>query len=641
VITGYAHALRELGIPDQGEGPQVAASQFLDWLAATSQPWLVVLDGVRDPAALEDNWPRGAAGRVLVTTERPGTAAQAPNPRVVPLGAFSPREALGFLSVSLRGDPDQRIGAVDLAKDLGFLPVTLGQAAACIAETGMDCRHYRARWAERGQHPALAAAGGEVTGMAAAWSLSAELADRLPPAGLAGRALALISMLAPGGIPAAVLTSQAACAYLTGRAQVTPDDEADMRAAVHNLGRMGLVAVDTGSAARTVFVHPTVQAFARQSMSAAQAGQAAGAAADSIAEVWARHDVPSGVAQVLRDCTAALREAAGGLLWRPECHPVLIEAGRSLDAEGLSGPAVRYWEGLLTASHRMLGAEHAQTTAIRNLLGAAYQSSGQAREAIGLYQATLSEREQVLGTAHPETVAARERLAGAYLAGDHADDAISLAEQSLASQLQALGPAHPDTLAARESLAHNYLSGGRTAEAVAAFRDTLAGREQALGPAHPATIDTRSALASAYLAAGQHKEAIAAARRALADREQALGRDHPGTIAACTSLAEVYSAANKRKDAVKLHERALADSLRARGADHVDTITARSHLAAAYESVRKHANAVAQYERTAADAERVLGATHPFTLAAKENLNAAASYAQSVLGIDLRSTPGT
>src|SRR5205085_7128005 len=141
--------------------PQAAASQFLGWLAATGRPWLVVLDGVRDPSALEGHWPRGAAGRVLVTTERPGTAAQAPNPRMVPLGAFSPREALGFLSLSLRGDPDQRIGAVDLAKDLGFLPVTLGQAAACIAETGMDCRHYRARWAERSQHPALAAAGGE------------------------------------------------------------------------------------------------------------------------------------------------------------------------------------------------------------------------------------------------------------------------------------------------------------------------------------------------------------------------------------------------------------------------------------------------------------------------------------------------
>jgi Tetratricopeptide repeat len=637
VIGGYAQALRDVGVPDQGEGPEAAAGHFLAWLAQTTRPWLVVLDGLRDAAVLDGRWPAGPAGRVLVTTERPDTAAYAPNPRVVTVGAFSPREALAYLSVSLRADPDQRIGAVDLAGDLEFIPVTLGHAAACIAETGMDCRQYRARWAERSRHPALA--GSAAPGMAAAWSMSAELADQLPPAGFAGRALALISMLAPGGIPGAVLTSAPACAYLTGRPQVSAGDEADMRAAVHNLTQAGLVTIDISSAARTVLVHPTVQAFTRQSMPAAQAGQAALAAADAILAIWTRHDVPPAVAQVLRDCTASLREAAGGLLWRPECHPVLIEAGRSMDRAGLVGPAAGYWEALLAASHRVLGPEHAQTVAIRDQLGAAYQASGHVGEAIGLYEATLTEREHALGSDHPETLAARERLAGAYLAGDQADGAISLAEKTLADTEQALGPAHPDTLAARESLARRYLSGGRREEAVAAFRHTLAGREEAMGPQHPATLAARAGLATAFQATGQLKDAIATGKRALADREQYQGSDHPDTIAARAILAGAYQAANKRKDALKLYERVLADHERVQGPDHPDTIAARSHLAAAYEAVRKYANAVAQYERTAADAERVLGPSHPFTVAARDNLNAAASHALSVLGIDLR-TPG-
>jgi tetratricopeptide (TPR) repeat protein len=639
VLGGYAQALRDVGVPGPGTTEE-AAAHFLHWLAETTRPWLVVLDSLREPAALDGCWPAGAAGRVLVTTELPDTAAAAPSARAVPIGPFSPREALGYLSVTLRTDPDQRIGAVDLAGDLGYVPVALGQAAAWMTETGLGCRDYRARWGERRQHPALAAAGGVVPAMAAAWSLSVELADQLPPAGCAGRALALLSVLAQCGVPGAVLTSQAACAYVTGQPEELGAGENEVRAAVHNLARAGLVTVDASSAARTVLIHPTVQAFTRQSMTAAEASQAARAAADGLGQIWLRHDLPAEVAQPLRNCTTALREVSGSLLWRPECHPVLIEAGRSLDSGGLAGPAVEYWQALLSTSRRVLGEEHAQTILFRDLLGTAYQASGRVDDAIGLYEASLSKREHDLGAAHPETVVARQRLAGAYLAGDQADGAIRLAERALAEAGQTAGPSHPDSLAARENLARCYLSAGRVNEAIAAFRQALGGREQAQGPRHLSTVGTRAELAAAYLEAGQLKEGTAAARRTLEDREQLQGPDHPDTIAARTCLARAYRSANKRKDALRLFERILADSERVRGPDHPDTIAARADLAAAYEGMRKHANAIAQYERTYADARRVFGPDHAFTQAARGNLNAAASYAQSVLGIDLRSQPG-
>lgn len=639
VVTGYAQALRDAGVPDPGEGPERAASHFLAWLAGTTRPWLVVLDGLRDPAALTGRWPQGAAGRVLVTTELPDSAAAAPGPRFVKVGAFSPREALAYLSVSLRADPDQRIGAVDLARDLGFMPVTLGQAAACIAETGMDCRQYRARWAERRSHPALVQAGPGISAMAAAWSLSAELADRFPPMGLAGRALALVSLLAPGGIPGAVLTSGPACAYVTGQPGMAPDGEAGVRAAVHNLARAGLLVIDPGSVARTVLVHPMTQAFARQSLTAAAGTEAARAAAGAISVAWAARDVPPAVAQALRDCTASLREVAGSLLWRPECHPVLMQAGQSLDRGGLAGPAAGYWQGLLAASQRLAGAGHPQTAAIRDLLASAYLASGQVSDAIGLFEAALAEQERALGSDHPDTEAARERLADAYLAADHGEGAVQLAERTLAGREQVLGPAHPDSLAAREKLARSYLSTGRPGEAVAAFGDTVADLERTRGPRHPDTIAARSGLASAYLEAGQLREAISVSKRTLADCEGVLGPDHPDTIAACGSLAAAYRSANKRKDAIRLYEQALGGAERVLGPDHPDTLRTRSDLAAAYESAGKHAAAVAQYERTWRDAERVFGTAHPFTQAAHGNLNAAASYAQSVLGIDLR-TPG-
>jgi hypothetical protein len=123
VITGYALALTDVGEPDPGEGPEVAASHFLTWLAKTERPWLVVLDDLTAAATLEGLRPAGAQGRVVVTTPRADTAVQALNRRVVEVGVFSAREALAFLSTKLPADPDQWIGAVDLATELGFLPI--------------------------------------------------------------------------------------------------------------------------------------------------------------------------------------------------------------------------------------------------------------------------------------------------------------------------------------------------------------------------------------------------------------------------------------------------------------------------------------------------------------------------------------
>jgi hypothetical protein len=62
---------------------------------------------------------------------------------------FSRREALGYLNNRLTGFPDQRIEALDLAEDLGGLPIALAQAAAVVTVTETTCRDYRGEYAQR------------------------------------------------------------------------------------------------------------------------------------------------------------------------------------------------------------------------------------------------------------------------------------------------------------------------------------------------------------------------------------------------------------------------------------------------------------------------------------------------------------
>jgi len=222
VLAAYAQVGVEVAGADPGD-PEQAAGRFLTWLDTTERRWLVVLDDLADPADVRGLWPPASArGRVLVTTRRRDAMLTGEGRRLVGVGLFTPDEAASYLTAKLAAHhrvdgPEQVAG---LAEDLGYLPLALAQAAAYLTDLGLDCASYRGRLADRRRTlPELVPDESGLpddhrTTVAATWSLSIERADRLRPAGLARPMLELASMLDPNGIPAAVLTSAPALAYL-------------------------------------------------------------------------------------------------------------------------------------------------------------------------------------------------------------------------------------------------------------------------------------------------------------------------------------------------------------------------------------------------------------------------------------------
>ena len=624
VIAGYARALCDIDAAEPGADPDATAARFLAWLASTTRPWLVVLDDLADPADLEGLWPHGPAGRVVVTTRRDSAALRGNGRRVVQIGVFSRREALSYLTASLYDDPDQRIEALDLAEDLRCLPLALAQAAALMADRGLDCRSYRAWFAERKRRLPGSVAGSYSSIATVTWSLSLDYADQLPPAGLARPALAMTALLDPNGVPGAVLTSKPGCEFIAGRpGDAAAADGQQARGALQNLARLGLVTIDPASAERTVRVHPMVQATVREALPPAVLKQAAQAAAEALLETWPARDTQPVLAQTLRDNTASLRRCTGDLLLAPESIPLLFRAGRSLEDAGLTGPAISYWQLMTDAIDRVHGPAHARALAARDHLAAAYDAAGRPGEAIGARRSCLEERERILGPDHPDTLASRSDLADAHLAAGRLTEAIALYERTLAGREWALGPEHPDTLTSRGNLAFAYSSAGRPAAAIAIFQRTLADRERILGPDHPDTLASCGNLAAALHADGRLKEAISLYQRTLADRERVLGPEHPDTLACSGNLAYAYRSAGKLKDAIPLYKRTAAGRERVLGPEHPDTLTARGNLAAAYHTARRLKDAIPLYERILADRELVQGPDHPDTVTARGNLAAA------------------
>jgi tetratricopeptide (TPR) repeat protein len=664
IITGFAQAANTVDASQPDEGAETAAARFVSWLAHTRRPWALVIDDLAELSDLGDLWPSGASGRVLITTRLPadafedaaadgpaseGRAAEGMDLRVVPVPGLNRREALDYVTSRLTDHPDQRIEALDLGEDLDGLPLALAQATAAMSARRQGCREYRALLAERIPH--MPAVPGASAAVLATWSIAAECAHDLPPAGLAWPTLVLAAMLDHHGVPGAVLTSPAACGYIAGRpSTANAADQTMVRAAINNLAQAGLVTIDPASPVRTVQMHASVQAAVRAYLPAADLEQVVLAAADALLQTWPDGDGPGQRAagdgpgdgqrqlaqapfqqaqleQALRDCAATLRTSDGGLLWKPEAHPLLFRAGLSLEHSRLSQAAITYWKTMLATSTRLLGPAHANAVVARDRLAAAYEAAGKSADAIAVFQTALTEREQHQGAEHPETIAARAHLAHAYQSAGRPADAIGLYERTVADSARLLGTAHPVTLDARASLAESYQASGDPREAIAAYEALLADAEHHLGVGHPTTLGARASLGAAYAASGRAKDAIGQYQRALSDQERMHGPDHPDTIAARASLASAYRSAGKQKDAVGQYERVLADRERISGADHPDTIAARANLAFAFRSAGRLRDAVPLYERTLADRMRVQGADHRDTLTARSNL--AACYQQA------------
>ena len=596
VLSGYMEAaVTAMGIDPPDDAESVAA-RFLSWLSETSRPWLVVLDDLSDEADLEGLWPDGG-GRVLITTTDSAALSGQHPALVVPVGGFTAREALSYLMGRLTADPDKRIGAIDLARDLGGEPLALAQASAVIATAALSCRDYRDYFGRRRQD--LAAAGSGPAAAAVTWTFSAEQADRLSPGGITQSLLALAALLDGHGIPAGLFTTPAACKYLAGDGVATQAGREQARDALLTLERTGLLAIDRVGTPLTVRMSPVIQAAVRAGMPGEMLKRTVRAAADALLEVWPRDDPQPWLAEDLRSCAVRLEQAGGDLLWAGGCHPLLMRAGRSLVSGRLTGPAIAYWAKLAEAGDRVLGRGHPDTLVAIQQLADAYLAAGRAAESVSWFQWILADRASTLGPDHPSSITARRNLGRASAAASQLDDAVAILGGAVSDYERVHGTDHLETLGARDELAAAYHAAGQFGDAIRLGRRTLADRERLQGPQHPDSMTTRQQLANACLADGRVKDALAHYKQALAGQERILGPDHADTLGTVSALASAYHMARRLKDALPLYERALRDRERAQGPDHPETLGARGNLASAYHSAGRLASALEFTSRAA------------------------------------------
>ncbi|MEU3654445.1 tetratricopeptide repeat protein [Streptomyces sp. NPDC032161] len=639
-VTGaYAQAARDLELVPGGKDTTHAAEQFLNWLRVTELSWLIVLDDVHSPGALEGLWvPRRTAGRgrVIVTTRsRERDFVTASGHPFLSVGVFTVEESLTHLRNTLqRSVPDADTDLAGLADDLGHLPLALSRAGAYLDyNASCSIARYRSLLADRRLtlERLIPAVRGSATAssVAALWDISVDQADQHTDA-LARPMLELAAVLdGTTGIPAPLFTSRAARAWLTERSSTDrPVDELAAEHTLATLDRLHLIDHTPGERcddAWLVRVHQLIQRAVREQRPPGSSPDVRiqrrytvlPAAAHALLDIWpdAEHD---------QDHALRLRASARSLathdqdgeshpLWQDDtAYTLLFRLGTSTGESGDISWARDHFDALRSLAHRHLGADHQHTLVARSELSRWQSQTGDHAGAIQTLESLETDHIRLFGHEDPETLVTRHNLAIERGAAGDISGAITALKEILAVR-QRNGASRGAILATLHNLCYWKGVAGDAVEAAAAYRKLIPLMEEEFGPDADGTLTARHNLARWLGEAGNAAEAVSLLEALLPDQTRVLGPRHLRALTTRQSLARWQGAAGETDRAIDGYRALIPDMGEILGPDHPELLAARHNLAR-LQARTDPATASENLAAVIADRTRVLGPHHPDTL---------------------------
>ncbi|MGB4871264.1 MAG: NB-ARC domain-containing protein, partial [Candidatus Promineifilaceae bacterium] len=133
---------RQVGLTVDGVEQAAAVQMVRTWLNGSAKRWLLLCDNAdaMEPRALRAWLPANPQGRVLITSRSPHWHKLG---AVLRLDVFTEAEAWDFWRQRfVKSQRFDKSSAAELAKELGYLPLALEQAAAYADVNGLDAAGY-------------------------------------------------------------------------------------------------------------------------------------------------------------------------------------------------------------------------------------------------------------------------------------------------------------------------------------------------------------------------------------------------------------------------------------------------------------------------------------------------------------------
>jgi hypothetical protein len=213
--SDFAEIARQVGIAQTGQTNPELAQTAKGWLERTGDRWLLIFDNADTPSLLKPYRCQNPQGRTLLTSRADSFAVLGIR-QPLALEVLSEAEAVTFLwERTERVRPDRHtaetLAAMELAKELGYLPLALEQAAAYIAQKQTYFERYLPSYRKR-QLQLLETHAPEIgdypLSVATTWQLNFDQVNKENQA--AADVLRLSAFLAPDDIPCELLVKGAA-----------------------------------------------------------------------------------------------------------------------------------------------------------------------------------------------------------------------------------------------------------------------------------------------------------------------------------------------------------------------------------------------------------------------------------------------
>jgi tetratricopeptide (TPR) repeat protein len=591
VRAGFGVMAVLLDLPEKDATEQSKVTEAVRRWLEQNEGWLLVLDNADDPGMVKQFLPQQGKGHILLTSRAHAFhTVGILSPREV--NVLAPDEAREFLLRRTGRDANAKSPEADaLAKDLGYLPLALEQAAAYVAEIGAGFGNYLAGFRTQGLK--LLEKQGPVIGndelaqpkrtVATAWALNFANVEKNSPA--SAELLRLSAFLAPDAIPLELLERgvEELSKNLSAKMAEAGDNPLALDELLSPLLRYSLVRRNEET--RSYSIHPMVQEVVRDGMSKKEQKEWAEWAVRAVNAAFPdpeKFENWPGCDRLLAHALAcagfidsfSMESAQEGLL--------LNQAGYYSEERAEYAQAELLFGRALDITEKVRGSEHLETTIRLNNLAGLYNSLGRHSEAEPLYRRALDIREKILGPNDPYVATSLNNLAELYREQGRYNDAEPLYRRALEIFEKALGPEHPHTAISLSNLAGLLEVQGKQAEAETLYRLVRGIIKKTLGEEHPDYAQSLSNLAQLLEKQERHEEAKPLFLQALGIFEKAIGPEHPITAICLNNLAEMHRAQGHYKEAELLYQHALQILEKALGAEHHNTAIVRNNLIRLY-----------------------------------------------------------
>jgi len=234
---------------------------------------------------------------------------------------------------------------------------------------------------------------------------------------------------------------------------------------------------------------------------------------------------------------------------------------------------------------------------IFDMLGRAYQESGEHKKALEYFQMVLGIRKAIHGKEHPDIGLSYSRLASVHDSlGDH-NKAIDYFKEAGTIAEKAYGKIHQEVAKAYNNIASAYRGIGKYKEAFGFFVKAELIMKIIFGEQHPATAILYNNLGSVYWSLGKPEQAFKYHEKAFNITKAIYGEKHPQTASLENNLGSVYESLANYEKAEDCHQRALRIRRLIYGENHSKVAESYNNLASVFNKLGKFSDAIFHYKK--------------------------------------------